>query len=186
MDDEAIIQLYFERDDHAIKATSQKYGGYCTAIAKNILKNNEDAEECVNDTYFNAWKIIPPQRPKQLSTFLGKITRNLAYNKYRCTHAEKRGNGEFSLVLDELSECVSDNDTVDKILDRKELIKAINDFLEQLPEEKQAMFVRRYWYADSIAEIAKDYGMMQGTVSKSLERTRKKLKAYLTERGFEL
>lgn len=186
MDDNGIIQLYWDRNDQAIKATSEKYGHYCKTIAKNILNNEEDAEECVNDTYLNAWNSMPTHWPEQLGTFLGKITRNLSFNKYKYNHTEKRGGGEITLILDELSDCVSDTDNVEQILDRQELKKAINLFIRSLSTEKRNMFVRRYWYADSVSEIAKDYGMLQGSVSKMLERTRKQLKAYLTERGFEL
>ena len=177
MDDNGIIQLYWDRNDQAIRATSQKYGHYCKAIARNILNSEEDAEECVNDTYLHAWDAMPPHWPEQLSTFLGKITRNLAFNRYKHNHTEKRGGGELALVLDELTDC---------IIDRQELIKSINSFVRKLPTEKRNIFLRRYWYADSISAIAKDYGILQGTVSKKLERIRKQLKVYLSERGFEL
>lgn len=186
MDDNSIIQLYWDRNDQAIIATSEKYGHYCKAIAKNILNNEEDAEECVNDTYLNAWNSMPTHWPEQLAAFLGKITRNLSFNKYKRSHAEKRGGGEIALILDELTDCVSDIDNVEQIIDRQELAKAINSFAKSLSVKKRTIFVRRYWYADSVSDIARDYGMLQGTVSKTLERTRKQLKAYLTERGFEL
>lgn len=186
MDDNGIIKLYWDRNDQAISVTSEKYGHYCKAIAKNILNNEEDAEECVNDTYLNAWNSMPTHWPEQLATFLGKITRNLSFNKYKRNHTEKRGGGEITLVLDELTDCVSDIDTVEQTIDRQELSKAVNTFVKSLPMEKRNIFVRRYWYADSVSDIASDYGMLQGTLSKTLERTRKQLKAYLTERGFEL
>lgn len=186
MDDNGIIQLYWDRNNQAIKVTSDKYGHYCKAIARNILNSEEDAEECVNDTYLNAWNSMPTHWPEQLATFLGKITRNLSFNKYKHNHAEKRGGSEITLVLDELTGCVSDTDNVEQILDRQELVKAINSFVRNLLPEKRNIFVRRYWYADSISEIAKDYGMLQGSVSKMLERTRKQLKVYLTESGFEI
>ena len=186
MDDNGIIQLYWDRNDQAINATSEKYGHYCKAIAKNILNNEEDAEECVNDTYLNVWNSMPTHWPEHLATFLGKITRNLSFNKYKRNHTQKRGSGEITLVLDELTDCVSDIDNVEQIIDRKELAKAISSFVKGLSIEKRNIFVRRYWYADSVSDIARDYGMLQGTVSKTLERIRKQLKAYLTERGFEL
>lgn len=129
---------------------------------------------------------MPTHWPEQLATFLGKITRNLSFNKYKHNHTEKRGGGEITLVLDELTDCISDVDDVEQIIDRRELMKAINSFVRNLSVSKRNIFVRRYWYADSVAEIAKDNGMLQGTVSKTLERTRKQLKVYLTERGFEL
>ena len=186
MNDNDIIQLYWDRNDQAISITSEKYGHYCKSIAKNILSNNEDAEECVNDTYLNAWNSMPTHWPEQLSTFLGKITRNLSFNKYKHNHAEKRGGGEIKLVLNELTDCVSDVDNVEQIIDRKELVKTINTFVRSLSPKKRNIFVRRYWYADSVSKIAADYGMLQGTVSKALERTQKQLKSYLAERGFVL
>lgn len=185
MDDNAIIRLYWDRNEQAIRATSEKYGRYCKTIAKNILYSEEDAEECVNDTYLGAWNAMPSHWPEQLSTFLGKITRNLAFNRYRHDRAKKRGGGEITLVLDELADCVSDED-LEQSIDHQELIKAVGLFLRGLPAGKRNMFVRRYWYADPVSEIAKKYGILQGTVSKTLERTRKQLKLFLTERGFEL
>lgn len=186
MDDNGIIQLYWDRNDQAIKVTSDKYGHYCKSIAKNILNNEEDAEECVNDTYLKAWNSMPTHWPEQFATFLGKITRNLSFNKYKHDHAEKRGGGEITLVLDELTDCISDVDDVEQIIDRQELIRTINLFVRSLSVNKRNIFVRRYWYADSVAEIAHDNGMLQGTISKTLERTRKQLNAYLIERGFEI
>jgi len=186
MDDHDIIQLYWDRDDRAIRATSEKYGRYCRTIARNILNSDEDAEECVNDTYWNAWNAMPTHWPEQLAAFLGKITRNLSFNRYRHDRAEKRGGGEITLVLDELADCVSDTDSVEQTIDRRELGKAIDSFVKGLSPKKRDLFVRRYWYADPVSKIAADYGMLQGSVSKILERTRKQLKAYLTERGFEL
>lgn len=186
MDDNTIIQLYWNRNEQAIKATNDTYGRYLRHIAKNILGNEEDAAECVNDTYLNAWGAIPPHRPEQLATFLGKITRNLAFNKYKNSHAKKRGGGEITLVLDELTDCVSDTDNVEQMIDQKELFNTIRSFLSDLSAIKRNLFVRRYWYADPISEIAKDYAMSQSGVSKNLERIRKQLKIYLMERGFSL
>lgn len=186
MDDNGIIRLYWDRNSQAIEETSDKYGRYCGSIAKNILNNEEDAQECVNDTYLNAWNSMPEHWPEQLPAFLGKITRNLSFDRYRHDRAEKRGGGETALVLDELTECVSDAENVEQIIDRRELIRSVNSFLRGLSADKRNIFVRRYWYVCSISDIAKDYGMRQGTVSKTLERIRKQLKTYLTERGFEL
>ncbi len=186
MDDHSIVQLYWDRNDQAISKTSEKYGHYCKAIAKNILNNDEDAEECVNDTWLNAWNSMPTHWPEQLAAFLGKITRNLSFNKYKHNRAEKRGGGEIALVLGELTDCVSGTDNIEQMIDRQELVKAINTFVRSLSLEKRNIFVRRYWYADPVSKIAADYGMLQGSVSKTLERTRKKLKLYLAERGFEL
>jgi len=186
VNDKDIIQLYLNRDQRALSATAKKYGKYCTSIAKNILGNNEDAEECVNDTYLSTWNSIPPTIPIILSAFLGKITRNLAFNKYRHNHVIKRGNGEITVVLDELAECVSGLDDVEQEIDRRELVATINSFLETLPSKKRNIFICRYWYSDSISSIARRYEMTESNVSVTLNRLRSKLKEYLSERGYVL
>lgn len=186
MDDEMIVQLYLERNEQAIPETETKYGNYCTSIANNILGNKEDAEECVNDTYFNTWNAIPPHRPKVLSTFLGKIVRNLAFNKYKYYTAEKRGGSEIDLVLEELADCISSKDDVEQAYEYSELVSDINTFLGELSEEKRNIFVCRYWYADSISDIAERYKMSKGAVSMVLNRIRNRLHDYLEKRGYEL
>ena len=186
MDDIKIVQLYWDRNEQAIPATTDKYGNYCTSIAKNILGNYEDAEECVNDTYLNAWNSMPPHRPSILSTFLGKITRNLSLNRYKHNTADKRGGGQAIVVFDEIAELVSDTDSVEQEINRKELIRAIDDFLDRLPTDKKKIFVCRYWYFDSVSDIANRFGMKENNVSVMLSRLRLKLHKYLLERGFEL
>ena len=186
MEDTRIVQLYWDRDQKAISETATKYGNYCTFIAKNILGNKEDAEECVNDTYMNAWNSMPPHRPNMLSTFLGKITRNLSFNRYKHNKTDKRGGSEISTVLDELSECVSGKDNVEQEIEYKELTKAIDSFLDTLSPEKRSIFICRYWYTDSISEIAKQFNMRENTVSMTLNRIRLKLQKYLIGRGYEL
>ena len=186
MDDAKIVQLYWDRNEQAIPATADKYGNYCASIAKNILGNHEDAEECVNDTYLNAWNSMPPHRPSILSTFLGKITRNLSLNRYKHNTADKRGGGQATVVLDEIAEFVSDTDSVEQEIDRKELVKALDDFLDRLPANKKNIFVCRYWYFDSISDIAIRFGITENNVSVTLNRLRLKLHNYLLERGFEL
>jgi len=186
MDDAKIVQLYWDRNEQAIPATAGKYGNYCASIAKNILGNHEDAEECVNDTYLNTWNAIPPHKPKMLATFLGKITRNLAFNRYKHNTADKRGGGELPAVLDELAGCVSGNDNMERMYESKELVADINDFLGALPLEKRNIFVCRYWYTESIADIAARFAMTCGAVSMTLNRLRTKLHNYLVERGYEL
>lgn len=186
MDDAKILQMYLDRDEKAISATADKYGSYCTSIAKNILGNQEDAEECVNDAYLHTWNAIPPHRPKMLSAFLGKIVRNLAFNRYKYNTAGKRGGGELPLVLDELAGCVSGKDDVEQAYEYKELVAAINEFLGTLTIKKRNIFVCRYWYTDSISRIAARYGMSCFAVSMALNRLRIKLQNYLTERGYEL
>lgn len=186
MDDAKIVQLYWDRNEQAISVTANKYGNYCTSIAINILGNREDAEECVNDTYMNAWNSMPPHRPNILSTFLGKIVRNLSFNRYKHNTADKRGGGELPVVLDELSDLVSGKDDVEQESEHKELVKSIDAFLDTLSPEKRSIFISRYWYTDSISEIAVRHGMNDGAVSMTLNRLRLKLHNYLLERDFEL
>lgn len=186
MDDNKIVQMYWDRNELAIPATSKKYGNYCTSIAKNILGNKEDAEECVNDTYMNAWNSMPPHRPSVLSTFLGKITRNLSLNRYKQIHADKRGGGNLPQALDELEEFVSGTDDVEKEINRRELVEAIDKFLSTLSSNKRGIFICRYWYFDSISDIASRFEMTENNVSVTLNRLRMKLHNYLIERGFEL
>lgn len=186
MEDSKIVQLYWDRSPDAISQTAKKYGTYCTSIARNILGNREDAEECVNDTYMNAWNSMPDHRPSVLSAYLGKITRNLAFNRYKRERAEKRGGAEIPLILDELGECVSGKENVEKELAYKELINMINTFLETLPVKKRNIFVCRYWYSDSVADIAKQFGMKENAVSMVLSRLRMRLREYLVERGVEI
>ena len=186
MDDAKIVQLYWDRNEQAILATADKYGNYCASIAKNILGNHEDAEECVNDTYLNAWNCMPPHRPSILSTFLGKIVRNLSIKRYKHNTADKRGGGQATVVLDEIAEFVSDADSVEQEIDRKELVTAIDSFLDRLPTDKRNIFICRYWYFDSISDIANRFRMTENNVSVTLNRLRLKLHNYLLERGFEL
>lgn len=186
MEDTKIVQLYWDRNQTAITETANKYGHYCTSIARNILKNDEDAEECVNDTYLNAWNSMPPHRPNLLSTFLGKITRNLSFNKYKYLHTSKRGGTEVTLILDELAECVSGKDDVEQDFEYNELVKALDDFLTSLPTPKRNIFICRYWYSDSVTDIAQQFHMKENAVSMTLARTRMKLKKYLNERGYHV
>lgn len=186
MKDAAIVQLYWERNEQAIPATARKYGNYCTAIAKNILGNREDAEECVNDTYLSAWNAMPPHKPANLSTFLGKLVRNLSFNRYRRNTTLKRGGGELPAVLEELSEVVSGRDDVDTSFHRAELTDAIDGFLNRLSPQKRGIFIRRYWYTERVSDIAARYGMKEGAVSMTLNRLRHQLRRELSERGFDL
>lgn len=186
MDDASIVQLYWDRNEQAIPETAAKYGSYCVSIAKNILGNHEDAEECVNDTYLRAWNAMPPHKPGLLSAFLGKITRNLSIQRYRYNTAHKRGGSQTAIVLDEIAELVSGANDAEQELDRKELVRAIDDFLDSIPKSRKNLFVCRYWYFDSISEIANRFGMTENHVSVTLNRLRLTLHNYLLERGFEL
>ena len=180
MDDAAIVTLYHSRDPEAIAATEQRYGRYCYAIARNILPQPEDAEECVNDTYLAAWNAMPPHRPARLSTFLGKLTRNLAFTRYQAANAAKRGGGELPLVLDELEELISGTDS--EPADRLALQDALNGFLAELRSNQRTIFLRRYWYCESVKDIARALGMSENSVSAALGRLRRRLKDHLTEK----
>lgn len=186
MEDKQIVDLYWARSESAISETDKKYGRYCYYIAYNILHNNEDTEECVNDTYLNAWGAMPDQRPSKLSTFLGKITRNLSLNRWESYHAAKRGFGQIPLTLDELHECIPSIESVDRIVDDLALAEIFNRFLAALPKEKRIIFLRRYWYLSPIAEIAADYLMSESKVKMSLLRSRNALKQVLEKEGIDL
>lgn len=186
MDDKQIIDLYWARSENAISETADKYGKYCHYIAYNILFNDEDSEECVNDTYLKAWGVIPPQRPNRLSTFLGKITRNLALDRYKYNSREKRGNGQMPLVLDEIAECVSAADNTEHIIDDMVLVDCFNRFLAALPTETRNIFMRRYWFLSSIKEIAADFSISESKTKMTLLRARNELKQLLMKEGIEL
>lgn len=183
MEDLQIVELYWNRDEDAIAQSQQKYGNYCYSIAYNILHNNEDAQESLNDTWLAAWDAIPPHHPQILSTFLGKITRRLSLNKWRSMTAEKRGGGNFPLSLDELEECIPDHCSIDEQLEAQYLSEAIDAFLSRAKEEERKVFVCRYWYFDSVENIAKHFGYSESKVKMMLKRTRDRLKDYLIKEG---
>lgn len=186
MDDGMIVRLYWDRNEKAISESSKKYGAYCMSIAHNILQDKSDAEECVNDTWYHAWNAMPPHRPSILSTFLGKITRNLSFDLYRRHHRDKRGGNNIDAALDELAECVSGIDDTERRWEEKALKEEINRFILTLSEEKRNMFILRYWYVDSISDIAKKLSISENNVSVSLSRIRSRLKAQLIDRGFDV
>ena len=183
MEDYQIVELYFQRNADAIKETDSKYGSYCFAIANNILHNKEDSEECVNDTWFHAWNVMPPQRPTRLRLFLAKITRNLSFNRFQAQGAKKRGGGEMHLVLDELAECIAHESNTENEYLAKELEESIRLFVRTLPERDGNIFVRRYFYTESISVIANRYKISANNVMVILSRTRKKLKKHLEKEG---
>lgn len=183
MDDEKIVDLYWSRSESAISETAAKYGNYCYSIAYNILTNNEDAEESVSDTYLAAWEAMPPRRPSILATFLGKITRNLSIDRWRSRNRYKRGGGEIILALEELGDCAADRETVEKAYERKQLALVFNRFLEDLPETERRIFLCRYWYMDSICDIANYFSFSNSKVTSMLHRTRGKLRAVLKKEG---
>ena len=183
MEDAAIVDLYWQRSDQAISETDHKYGRYCHTIAYNICANNEDAEECVNDTWFSAWNLMPDKRPSILSTFLGYITRNFALNRYKAQHSKKRGGGETPLALDELEECIPAMVSIEQRYEEKELETAIDAFVDKLPETERRVFIARSWFLVSVADISKKLGYSQSKKKTVLFRTRNKLRAYLQEEG---
>ena len=183
MEDIEIVNLYWDRDEKAIVETQNKYGNYCFAIANNILHDQEDSEECVNDTYKGAWDSMPPHRPLILSTYLGKITRRLSLNVLRRKNAYKRGNGEIQVSFDEIAECIPDEKSLRDSLEEKYLSEMINDFLSELKESERKVFVCRYWYFESVEEIARRFGFGQSKVKMMLKRTRDKLRDYLLKEG---
>lgn len=179
MEDREIIGLYWERSEEAVSATAEKYGGYCRAIAYNILRSDADAEECVNDTYLGAWNAIPPGKPENLAAFLGKITRNTALNRRRQAKTKKRGGGQVELALSELEECVPAVISVEQSMEDSALTAILDRFLYAQEQPKRNIFIRRYWYLSPIRDIAREYGMSQSKVKSMLFRMRKELKATL-------
>ena len=178
--DEAIVNLYFDRSEEAIAACQVKYGKSCHTIAYNILRSDEDAEECVNDTWLRAWNSIPPERPTRLGAWLSTVTRRLALTRYEKKTAAKRYGG-METSLEELSECVTAGSLT--IADEVALSEAINGFLASLPTRTRMIFMRKYWYMDSIADIAKALGMGESAVKVTLHRTREKFRKHLAKEG---
>ena len=182
MEDKQIIELYFQRNETAISETANKYGAFCHKIAMNILSIREDAEECVNDTYHSVWNQIPPTNPNSFRAFLGRITRNLSISRFRTLHAQKRYAG-MELMLSELEECIPTPDTVERTIEGKELTGYINEWLNALPEQEAILFLRRYWYGDSVKDLAKKTNITAAQMAQTMLRLRKNLKAYLMQKG---
>lgn len=186
MNEQLIIQLYWNRSEKAITETAKHYGNYCFKIAYNILNNNEDSEECVNDTYLKTWNTIPPKRPSSFAAFIGKITRNLALDRFDRATAQKRGGGQVSLALEELRECIPDVKTTEDKIEDSILAEVLNKFLIDLPPELRKMFMQRYWELMPIKDIAKNNGFTDSKVKMSLKRTREELKCFLEKEGVEI
>ncbi|MBQ8837329.1 MAG: sigma-70 family RNA polymerase sigma factor [Clostridia bacterium] len=185
MTDESIVALFFERSESAINNTAEKYGRYLMKIAANILHLREDAEECVNDTYYTAWNQIPPDRPSKLLPYLGRITRCLALNRHDYLTAQKR-NADFTQQLAELEDCLSSPDTPESKYENGELGAVISEFLRTVDSEKRNIFIRRYWFSDSIADIAKQFELSESKVKSILFRVRKLLAKYLESEGYRI
>ncbi len=186
MDDKNIIELYFARNEAAIGKTAEKYSALCRTLVYNILGNDSDTDECVNDTYIKVWNSIPPAKPDSLKAYVARIARNLSFDMLRKRNAKKRADSQGAIALDELAECVSGSDSPDTELFRKALSEDIDRFLDTLGEENCDIFVLRYWYAYSVKEIAERFRRSETNVSVILSRSRKKLKKYLNERGYDL
>ena len=184
MEDAQLISLYFARDEAALTQTEAQYGAYCRRIAMNILENTQDAEECVSDTWLQAWYAIPPQRPMRLGLFLGKITRNLSFDRYRASRAAKRGGGALDAVLEELATCIPGGEGPEERIEARELARSINGFLRQCGQTQRRCFLLRYYYGQPVREIARSQGLTENRVSVLLYRTRKKLRSKLEQEGY--
>lgn len=186
MSDDQIVTLYWQRDETAIAATEERYGNYLFRIAYNILANREDCCESVNDTYLRAWYSMPPHRPSVLSTYLGKITRQLSIDIYRKRHRAKRKNSEYAISLSELEECVSGGETPEERISARLLGESINCFLRTLSPDARALFVGRYYFMDPLKKVAAYCNMTESKAKSLLFRTRNQLREYLREDGFEV
>lgn len=184
MKDEDIIQLFEVRSESAIDLLATKYGGYCFSIAKNILGNNEDSEECVNDCYLGTWNTIPPTKPASLTAYVCRLTRNIAIKKYHSKTAKKR-NSTYDISFNELKYVITDINNPEHQLFAKELTQYLNQFLKSLDKETQIIFMLRYWYSDSTEEIGKKLSLKPNTVTVKLKRTREKLKKFLIEKEYD-
>ena len=183
MEDTKIVDLFWQRDQSAIRQADQKYGKYCYAIAYGILASREDSEECVSDTWHKAWQAMPPERPTRLQAFLGRITRNLALDRYGYNHAQKR-NVYLEAVMDEYWQCIPNGDMP---LDDQVALKAlINGFLGSLDKQTRVIFLRRYYYICTVKDIARSMGLSESNVSVILHRTRTKFKEYLQKEGISV
>lgn len=182
LDDQGIIKLFYDRSEQAIIELSNKYGTICSKIAFNILNNRQDAEECVNDAYLGTWDTIPPQNPNPLLSYVCRIVRNLATKRYHSNTAAKR-NSIYDVALDELENCLPSSDSVEDIFSAMETTQTINAFLATLTPENRVMFIRRYWYADSIDDLAAFFKTTKHNISVRLSRTRNKLKQHLIKEG---
>lgn len=183
MKDAEIVGLFLKRDERAVEEAKKKYGAYCFSVARNVLGNPEDAEECVNSALMKAWESIPPQRPERLGGFLAKVTRNIAFNRFKEQRRHKRGGGETALVLEELAEVLPAGGDASSEAEFNELKKCVNAFLKSLPEKERRVFMSRAYNAEPIRYIVRREGMTENAVMSLLSRTRKKLRQYLVKEG---
>ena len=181
IDDEKIIEMFFERKEQGLRELDNKYGKICHNLSYNIVGSRQDAEECVNDAYLGAWNAIPPTRPNPLLTYLMKIVRNISLKAYWKKEAAKRSS-RCTIALEEIGDCIAALNTVEAEFEAKELARIIESFLDTLTLENRVIFMRRYWFADSCSDIAELVGLTEKNISVRLTRIRKKMKSYLTER----
>ena len=186
MDDSEIIELYFQRSEEAVTQTASKYGKYCYQIAYHILSSREDSEESVNDTYLAAWNSMPPQRPSVLSAYLAKLTRRISIDRFRYRTRDKRRDSQYALSLSELDDCVSGGNTTEEIINVKLLADTIGIYLRLQSEEARNAFIGRYYFLDSLKEVAAYCGMSESKCKSLLYRTRVGLKEYLEKEGFSV
>ena len=185
MDDHAIIELYWARDEAAIPASDRKYGRLCRSLSRDILQNREDAEECVNDTWRRAWDTMPPQRPVSLGSYLARITRNLSIDRWRAQRAEKRGGGMEEL-LEELEDCLPSAPSAEAVSQSRETVRALDRWLAALAPEDRRAFLRRYWYGQRVDQVARQAGCSPNSMSKRLSRLRQELRTALEQEGINL
>ena len=185
MEDIQIIDLYWARDEGAIRETDSKYGGFCHRLAMNILHSFQDSEECVSDTYGRCWETMPPQRPGSLRAYLGTIVRNLSISRYRAFHAQKRFGGA-EVLLSELADCVPAPESVQWTVEAGELGEIISRWLEGLEAEERALFIRRYWAGEAVKELAGELGQRPNAVTKRLLRLREALRKHLEREGISV
>lgn len=186
MQDAEIVQLYLERNETALAKTEETYGKYLLKISYNILFNTEDSEECVNDTYYRAWNSIPPHQPGVLSTYLGKLTRQISIDLFRKKNSKKRKASQYALSLSELEECIDGGETPEQTLELSLLSQSISAYLRSISQEARSLFVCRYFYMDSLDEISRYTHSSIPKIKSSLYRTRKNLKSYLKKEGFSI
>ena len=181
IDDEKIIEMFFERSEQAIRELDIKYGKICHNLSYNIVNNRQDAEECVNDAYLGAWNAIPPVRPNPLLSYIVKIVRNISLKIYWRKEAAKRS-GHYKIALEEIEGYIADQKTVEDEIEARELARIIGEFLDTLPLENRVIFMRRYWFSDSCKDIAEFVGLSEKNITVRLTRIRQKMKSYLAER----
>ncbi len=182
IDDEKIIEMFFERSEQGIRELDNKYGAVCHSLSYNIVNSRQDAEECVNDAYLGVWNTIPPTRPNPLLSYIAKIVRNISLKNYWRKEADKRS-GQYTIALQEIEGCIADSKTVEDEIEARELARIIENFLDTLTVENRVIFMRRYWFAESYKDIAEFVGLTEKNISVRLTRIREKMKKYLIERG---